>query len=312
MNNPKISVVVPVIERYHDLRKLFTEYSQPLKARGLTFEFIFVVDGVHNDAFQALKGLRQEFPEIRIIKFARNFFEAVALMVGFEHARGDIIFTLSAYFQVVPDVMNTMLDELEHGYDLVITRREPRQDNIINRVQAAVFHGLIKNFTNFSFKDISCGLRCMRAEVAKGLNLTGDMHRFIPILAFQQGYKISELPAQQREEDKKLRFYGIGVYVRRMIDIISLFFIIKFTRKPLRFFGLIGSTVFVMGTLITAYLGYARLFLNEALADRPMVLLGMLLMVLGVQVSSLGLLGELIIFTHARNIKEYHIAEIIE
>jgi hypothetical protein len=152
----------------------------------------------------------------------------------------------------------------------------------------------------------------MRAEVAKNLNLTGDMHRFIPILAFQQGYKIREMPATQREEDKKIRFYGVGVYVRRMIDIISLFFLIKFTRKPLRFFGLIGVTVFSFGAIITAFLGYARLFLGVALADRPMVLLGMLLMVLGVQVSSLGLLGELIIFTHARNIKEYHIAEIIE
>ncbi len=309
---PDISVIVPVVERYDDLRKVFVEYSEPFRKIGKGFEFIFVVDGGFNKAYEELKSLKNEFNEIKIIKFARNFFESIALMTGIEHARGDIIFTLSAYFQVEPNAINEIMVQLKKGYDLIITRRFPRRDNILNRIQASSFNLLVRKITACSFRDIASGLRGMKSEVAKSLELTGDMHRFIPILAYQKGYKVLEINAAQRAEDKKLRFYGLGTYTRRFIDIVTLFFLIKFTRKPLRFFGLIGINLFSVGAVITGYLAYVRLFMSQGIAGRPLLLLGLLLMVLGIQIASLGLLGELIIFTHARDIKEYHIGEIIE
>jgi len=307
-----VSVIVPVVDRSDDLEKLFELYSESFRKKGFSFEFIFVVDGSFNKAFQILKDLRKKHPEIKILKFAKNFFESIALMVGFQHAQGETIFTLASYMQVEPNTIDKVFDKLNEGNDLVITRRFPRNDSLINRIQSRVFHLLLMGMTGFSFKDIACGLRAMRREVALSLDLTGDLHRFIPILAFQKGYKVAEVDGKQCEEDQKVRFYGFGIYIRRVIDIISLFFLIKFTRKPLRFFGLIGVTLLSFGAVITFYLGLARIFGSVALAGRPMLLLGLLLLVLGIQIISLGLLGELVIFTSARDVKEYHIEEIIE
>jgi len=306
-----ISIIVPIVERYDDLGKLFVEFSEPLCLAKKSFEFIFVVDAQFQNAYEDLRLLQQEFSNIRVIKFARNFHESIALMAGFEHAQGNIIVTLSAYFQVDPVAVTDCIAKLSEGYDLVITRRHPRKDSFLNRIQTAAFHGLVNRMTGTKFKDIACGLRAMTREVAESLEITGDMHRFIPVLAHQKGFKIAEIVSPQRDENRNIRIFSPGIYVRRIIDIISLFFLMKFTRKPLRFFGLIGVNCFIVGTAILGYLGFVRLAYNEAIGGRPILLLGLLLFALGVQVASIGLIGELIIFTHAREIKEYHVAEIL-
>jgi hypothetical protein len=151
----------------------------------------------------------------------------------------------------------------------------------------------------------------MSRRVAEELVLYGDLHRFIPVLASTRGFGVLEIKLAQRVEDRPIRVYGLGTYLRRLLDIVTIFFLAKFTSKPLRFFGLIGSTIFGTGAAITAYLGFYRLLGFGGIAGRPLLLLGLLLMVLGVQSLSLGLLGELVIFTHARQIREAQIAEIV-
>ncbi len=171
---------------------------------------------------------------------------------------------------------------------------------------------MIHLLTGVKYHDISCGLRLMKREVAQKIHLYGDLHRFLPLLAYERGFKVTEIQVKQSRHDAKRRVFRPGVYLRRLLDILTLFFLFKFTKKPLRFFGLVGSALSVAGAAIMGYLGLYRLLGFGAIAGRPLVILGVLLMVLGVQLFSIGLLGEIIIFTHARKVKDYSIGKILE
>ncbi len=306
-----ISIIVPVAERYDDLHKLYLEFLSAFEKLDKSYEFIFVVDGQFCDALEDLKDLKSGDPSIRIIKPIRYHGESAALSIGFENAQGDYIFTLASYFQVEPEIVNAIWDELNNGYDLVLTWRFPRIDSRLNRLQSVLFHFLIRKMTSIEFHDISCGLKGMKRKVFEEINLYGDLHRFIPILADKHGFRIKEVKAKQRKEDTALRLVGMGSYPRRLLDIFTVFFITKFTMKPLRFFGLTGMSFFCIGSVITGYLGSYRLLGFGGIADRPLLLFGVLLMVLGVQTLSIGLIGEIIIYTHAREMKEYSIEEFL-
>lgn len=309
----EISVIVPISERYDDLRELYLEYAREMSVSGYSFEFIFVLDGPNHNVLQTLKELKKEYAGIKIILLNRWFGEATALSAGFEEARGSIILTLASYFQVEPQEVHKLIKKLvEEGHDLVISWRYPRVDPIFNRAQSWVFHRLTQMLTGTKYHDISCGLRAIKQRVVKEIHLYGDLHRFLPLLACERGFKVAEVPVQQSRQDIKRRVYMPGVYLRRLLDILTLFFLFKFTKKPLRFFGLVGSAVSAAGALITGYLGLYRLLGLGGIAGRPLLILGVLLIVLGVQLFSIGLLGEIIIFTHARNTREYQIEEILE
>ena len=178
-------------------------------------------------------------------------------------------------------------------------------------MQSSLFHGIVRRLTNTKFHDLSCGFKAMRRRVARELKLYGGMHRFIPVLALNRGFTVREVPMTQRSEDRQTRFHGAAAYLGRLLDILTIFFLMKFTRTPLRFFGLLGVGLFSGGFLIDLLVAAQKIFLHMEISDRPALLLGVLLMVLGMQTLSLGLLGEIIIFTHARNIREYQVAEII-
>jgi len=307
-----VSIVIPISERHDDLRELYFQYGRELSITGRTHEFIFVLDGPDHDALETLKALKQEHPEnVSVIALNRWFGEATALSVGFDKARGEVILTLPSYFQVEPHEVHRMFKKLaEDDQDLVVAWRHPRIDSRFNRAQSWVFHWLVRLLTGARYRDVSCGLRVMRRNVAEEIHLYGDLHRFFPVSAYQRGFHVSEIPVQQSPQDARLRVYRPGVYLRRLLDILTFFFLFKFTKKPLRFFGLIGSGIFGAGTIITVYIGAERLF-GTAPAARPLLILGVLLMVFGIQLFSTGLLGEIIIFTHARDVKEYHVEEIV-
>jgi len=308
-----LSVVVPISERYDDLKQLYEEYNRELCHFGYTQEFIFVIDGPHQTALRDLQLLKQTNSNIRIIILNHWVGEATALCVGFEHARGRYILTLASYFQVEPFEMKRILGKLIEGEDdLVISWRYPRIDSPFNRIQSKVFHWLTNLLTGKTFHDISCGLRAMKAEVAKEIPLYGDLHRFFPLLAFRRGFTISEIQVQQSQHDRKMRLNPPGVYFRRLLDVFAMFFLFRFTNKPLRFFGLIGVGLFGIGTAVTGYLGFERFFFGIGLLERPLLIASSLMMVLGVQLFSVGLLGEIIIFTHSREAKDYQIREVLE
>jgi glycosyltransferase involved in cell wall biosynthesis len=308
-----ISVIVPITERYDDLHEIYRQTADMLAQLKRGIEFIFVVDGKKfNEAYNQLCTLQTDHSDVRVIRFSKAFGEATALTVGFEHARGDIIITLPAYFQAEPVELLKMVSRLENGSDLVISHRYPRIDSILNRAQSYVFHWLIRRFTGIDFHDLSCGMRVMRKEVVKELELYGDLHRFIPLLAYRLGFKVEEVDVKQSHRDKGLRVAGFGIYFRRILDILTVFFITKFTKKPLRFFGIIALFIFMSGLFFCTYLTFLKIMTSAQLYDRPVLILGVLLMVIGVQIGSIGLIGELIIFTHARQINDYRIEKILE
>ncbi len=306
-----VSVVVPVTERCAPLDQIYRRHADILKEVVSDFEFIFVLDEGFEAAAQPLEKLKSQGESIRLIHLQRHFGEATVLMVGFEEVRFDIIVTLPAYFQTLPEGLSVVLDSLFDGSDLVVTRRYPRCDPWINRVQNRVFHYLVWFFTGVRFNDMSCSLRGIKRQVVREVSLYGDQHRFFPLLAHQRGFKIVEKDVPQHPDDCHRRVYGPGIYLRRILDLVTVTFLFKFTKKPLRFFGLVGVGLFIGGFTISGILTIQRFLGLTELADRPLLILGVLLMVLGVQTASVGLLGEMIVFTHARKVKDYAVKTIL-
>jgi len=306
----ELSAIVPVTGRYDDVAELYGLYKKGLEDTGKSHEIIYVIDGEYPEVMDVLKRLVAEGERVKIIKLARWFGEATALTIGIQHSSGNILLTLPAYQQVEASEIPRLVERLR-DCDMVIARRWPRKDSILNRIQSGVFHMLLNPVSEFKFHDIGCGVRVFKNLVAKEINIYGDQHRFLPILAHKYGFRVLEVDAAQSKMDIPSRIYSPGIYVRRILDIFSIFFLVKFTKKPLRFFGILGSSVFTAGFLILLYLLYTKLFQGVALGDRPILLLGTLLIVLGVQVFAIGLLGEIIIFTHAKDIKEYTIDQVI-
>jgi glycosyltransferase involved in cell wall biosynthesis len=310
--SPDISVVIPVVERHGDLEQLYKEFSAELARLGKTAEFLFVVDDQLRNAVPALKRIQARTEqEVVIILLGGPFGASAALTTGLAKARGERIVTLASYFQVEPIGLAPAFQALDEGADLVVGRRHPRIDSVFNRCQSRLFHSIVHRMTGTNFHDISCGFKVMKKRVARDLNLYGGLHRFIPLLALHQGYSVREIPVPQRQEDRSMRYHGTGTYLGRLLDILNVFFLTRFTRTPLRFFGLLGAGLFSLGFVIDLVVVIEKFFFATGLADRAMLLLGVLLMVLGVQTLSLGLVGEIIIFTHARNAREYKVAEII-
>ncbi len=309
---PDLSVVVPVVERYGDLRQLTAEFSAEIARLALRAEWIFVVDEAQRGALPELREIqRTSEQEIVIVLLGGAFGESAALTVGLEKARGQRIITLASYFQVEPRGLGAAFAALDGGADMVVGRRYPRTDSAFNRLQSRLFHWILRGVTSTGFNDISCGFKVMKRQVARELNIYGGLHRFIPVLALNRGFTVHEVPLAQRSEDRGTRFHGTGVYLGRLLDLLTVFFLVKFTRTPLRFFGLLGTALFSVGFLVDLIIAIQKVFFHTGLSERAVLLLGVLLMVLGVQTLSLGLLGEIVIFTHARNVREYQVAEVI-
>jgi len=312
-DRPRLSVIIPVVERHGDLERLFEEYSREARRTCLSVEFLFVVDRREEETIPLLRKIQAESgDEVVLLLLGGQFGESTALSLGIERARGDVIVTAAAYFQVDPQGLAQAVRLVVAGEaDFVAGCRYPRSDSWFNRLQSRIFHSLVGSLTNTRFQDLSCGFRVLRADVARNLQIYGGLHRFLPILAETQGFRVCELPLRQHGDDADTRYYGVQLYLKRLLDILTVFFIAKFTRRPLRFFGLLGIVLAVPGVLVIAYLGVYRLMQMGPIADRPLLLFGVLLLTVGFQSLSLGLIGEVIIFTHARKLRQYRVAEVI-
>jgi glycosyltransferase involved in cell wall biosynthesis len=302
-----ISVIVPVVERSDDLVAIYQTFAKELDRRGDVYEFIFVFDGGFAPSPDLLE-LADQQQNIHIHRFARPFGETAALRLGIEKSHGSIVLTVPAYFQVLPEGVGQLLDVIAEDADLAVASRSPRRDSWFNRMQSAAFHGIIGGLSDRRFHDMGCGVRAMRRQVAEGLPLYGDLHRFIPALALREGYRVTEVSLPQHPNDIRTRVYGPGVYLRRVLDIVAFFFLAKFTEKPLRFFGLIGSLFLGVGGIITVVLLVQRVA-GQGIANRPLLLLGVLMLALGVQLMGLGLVGEIIVHLRAPHRRAYRVRD---
>jgi glycosyltransferase involved in cell wall biosynthesis len=311
IKKPRISIIIPVGGRFSDVAALYADYKAGIAALGLPYEFIYVLDGTRKKNAAALDGLRAAGEPITVVSLTRRFGESTALMVGFDHASGEIIVTLPAYSQIEGGDIGKLIAALDDS-DMAIGHRTPRAGNWLERLRRTAFHGLLAWVTGLRFHDLGCGARAVRRRVFDEIHLYGDQHRFVAVLADRQGFRVREIAVRQSSLDRFEGIYGPREYTRNLLDIFTVFFLARFTKKPLRFFGMVGVLTFLIGAAVLLWLIVERLFLGHALADRPALLLSSLLVVLGLQLFALGLLGELIIFTHARNIKDYQVDKVLQ
>lgn len=310
-NGVEISVIVPVGERHANAADILAEYRKGCAALKQPYEIIFVLDGPQPDFARGLETLMAGGERFTVVSLTRVFGEATAIMAGVSHASGQIIVTMPAYFQVEGTEIAKLVSSLGSN-DVCVGRRWPRAGGGFEKMRRAVFHGLLASVTKLRFHDLACGARVFRRNVLEEISLYGDQHRFLAVLAERHGFRVQEVDLRQSPQDRRRGFYGPQEYVRAFLDISTVFFLMRFTKRPLRFFGMVGVTTFGVGSIWIALIVIQRLFFDRALADRPALLLSSLLVVLGLQIFALGLLGELIIFTHARDMKDYQVAEVIQ
>lgn len=305
-----VSVVVPVCERHEHTVNNYHKYKSALADIGRSFEFIFVIVPECEALTAQLKPLLKENEHTSVLLLNKNFGEATAIQVGANNAQGDLILILPPYEQVRADCLGSLFDHIDE-YDLVIAKRSPRIDSGLNRLQANLFNSIIQGLTDIEYGDLGCGVRLVRKKALTELNIYGDQHRFLPVIASGQGFRIQEVELPQAEADGHQRVYSPGTYIRRLLDLLTIVFLTKFNKKPLRFFGLIGTSSALFGTVGLLLVTAQKLFFDISAGDRPLLLVSALFIVLGIQLIAIGLVGETIIFTHAKDIKEYKVREIV-
>jgi glycosyltransferase involved in cell wall biosynthesis len=308
-----VSVITPVSAGDAGVAELVRALGAELERLGRTFELLPVFDGVRGPAWEDTRRLAAEDPErVRPLSFHRQFGESVCLAEAFRHARGRVIVTTPQYLQVDPREIERLLAALEAGADLVTPWRHPRVDPLTNRVQSAVFNALVRRVVRQPFHDLNCYFRAIRRPVLEEIAVYGDMYRFLPVIAARAGFRVVELEVRHLKEWGKGGVFGPGVYVRRFLDILGVFFLAKFALKPLRFFGALGSVFLLCGAVLGAIILVQRVFWGYGLWNRPIFPITLLLLFLGVQIIGFGLVGEIIIYAQARNLREWRVERIYE
>jgi hypothetical protein len=301
-----VAVIVPVTERPHDLAWLYRTFSAELVAAKRPFEFVFVLEPWARSLASVLEPLVVAGEPIRVLEVGQSVGEAALLDAAASTCSSPIIATLPAYPRVQPGALEDLIQEVEEGADLASAVRVSQGASLVNRIQNRLFHGLLSWLGAQGFRDVASGVRALRRSILEDLPLYGDFFRFLPVLAKREGFTVVEREEPQHPEDQRARIYAPGVYLRRVIDLLGLFFILRFTHKPLRFFGLVGSLFSLGGAVILLVLFVQRVG-GRGIADRPMLLLGTLLFVLGVQAIAMGLIGEIIVHLSASHRRTYRL-----
>jgi glycosyltransferase involved in cell wall biosynthesis len=307
-----ISVIIPLLDEAENLQMLHQRITETLAPLNKAYEIVFVDDGSTDESLQILQSLYEIDQEhVRIIEFRRNFGKTAALVAGFEQAQGDILITLDADLQDDPAEIPEMLEKLDEGFDLVAAWRVNRQDRGKKRLSSRIFNKVVTSLTNTTFNDLNCGFKVYRRDLIKSLRLYSDLHRFIPILAVWQGFKVVEKPVKHHERYKGRSKYGTGRVAKGGMDLLMVLFMVKYLRHPLRLFGWAGIAVFGGGGLINLYLAILWTLRIFNLADippigtRPLLSVGILGMILGIQLISIGFLGEMLRYFTYRSRDEY-------
>ena len=310
-----ISVVVPVHEEERTIALLYEELQAALDPLGRSWEAVFVDDGSTDGSFAALTRLHDAHDNVRVVRLRRNFGKAAALAAGFANAQGDVVVTIDADLQDDPAEIPRLLAKLDEGFDLVSGWKAHRRDPITRRALSRIFNWVTGRVSGLRLHDLNCGLKAYRAEVVQGLRLYGELHRFIPVLAHYRGHRIAELPVNHRPREHGRSRYGVERYLRGFLDLLTVSFIGRYRYRPLHLFGGLGLGLGALGLAVLVYLTVLKIG-GEAIGRRPLLILGALLVVVGLQFFSLGLISELITSQHEeragpRERTELHVDEIL-
>lgn len=292
-----ISVVIPVHDEELSVALLYDELSAAFAGDSRTWEAVFVDDGSSDGTFAALTRLHGANDNVRVVRLRRNFGKAAALDAGFGEATGDVVVTIDGDLQDDPSEIPRLLAKLDEGYDLVSGWKTKRRDPLTRRIPSRIFNTVAGKVSGVHLHDLNCGLKAYRAEVVEGMQLYGELHRYIPVLAHYRGYRVTELPVNHRPREHGRSNYGVERYVRGFLDLLTVTFMGRYRHRPLHLFGGLGLLAGTMGFAILVYLTIVKLT-GHAIGQRPLLTLGVLLIVVGIQLLSLGLLSELITSHH--------------
>jgi glycosyltransferase involved in cell wall biosynthesis len=306
-----ISVVIPLLNESDSLEELHARLSSVLGGLAARYEIIFIDDGSTDDSLEVLKALRARDKSVKYIRFRRNFGKSAALAAGFSAARHDIIVTMDADLQDLPDQLPLLLQKLEEGNDLVSGWRYYRKDRLSKRMASRVYNKVTSVLTGVRLHDINCGFKCYRKEVLDEVMIYGERHRYIPVLASYRGFRLAEVKIDHAPRAYGSSRYGFGRVSGGVFSLLTVILLTRYTNKPLHFFGVMGMTLAGVGTLIDSYLIFMRAVYQEWLSNRPLLIIGTLLIIVGLQLVLFGLLAEMIAFSYRRE-NDYSVVETSE
>jgi glycosyltransferase involved in cell wall biosynthesis len=292
---PLISVVAPLFNEAATVAELYAQVQAALE--GSRWELVYVDDGSTDDSYERLVELHRTHSNVRVVRHRRNFGKAAALSAGFAVAQGDVVVTIDADLQDDPAEIPQLLAKLDEGYDLVSGWKCTRRDPFARRLFSKIYNGTTAAVTGVHLHDMNCGLKAYRAEVLRNVRLYGDMHRFMPVLAHQLGFRTTEIPVNHRPRVNGKSRYGFERYTRGFFDLLTVAYLGRYRYRPLHFFGGVGLLLSAVGSAILLYLTVIKLS-GTAIGGRPLLMLGVVLLVVGVQFFSLGLVGELLTSQH--------------
>jgi len=310
-----ISIVIPLHNEERSIALLYDELQAALEPLGQEWEAVFVDDGSVDGSFAALTRLHNANENVRVVRLRRNFGKAAALAAGFGQARGETVVTIDADLQDDPAEIPRLLVKLDEGFDLVSGWKTRRRDPLRRRVLSRIFNWVTGRVSGLRLHDMNCGLKAYRAEVVRGMPLYGELHRFIPVLAQYRGFRVAELPVNHRPREHGRSRYGVERYIRGFLDLLTVSFIGRYQHRPLHLFGGLGLILGLIGFAILVYLTVVKA-LGHAIGERPLLTLGVLLVVVGLQFFSLGLISEMLTSQHEESVggrdqAEFHVDEIL-
>lgn len=295
----EISVVVPIYNEEDNVVACHREISEVLEAMRCRYEIIFVDDGSKDDTLPRLIAIADQDPNVRVIQFRRNFGQTAAMAAGFDHTRYDIVISMDGDLQNDPREIPRMVAKLKEGYDMVAGWRKHRQDAAISRkLPSRIANWIISRSTNVRLHDYGCTLKAMTGEIARGIKMYGEMHRFIPALADEMGAKIVEIPVNHRQRRFGTSKYGISRTIRVILDLITVKFLLGYSKRPIHLFGSVGMLSGISGAAILAIMTYQRMFMGVPMGNRPLMSLGVMLVLIGIQFLVFGLLAEVLARTY--------------
>ncbi len=291
-----ISVVVPLLDEEESLPELSLQLKAELnKLVGNRWEVIFVDDGSKDNSFKVIKEIHERTRNFKAIRFRKNYGKSAALNTGFKAARGKIIITMDADLQDDPAEIQNLINKLKDGYDLVSGWKKKRHDPFIKKFTSKIFNFFTSLSSGLKLHDFNCGLKAYRRECAASLDVYGEMHRYLPALAYWNGFKVAEIPVKHHKRRYGKTKYGVSRFIKGYLDLLTVLFTTRYFKRPLHFFGTIGSLFTLSGLVINSYLVYEWILGNTYLSNRPLALFGIALIIVGMQMISIGLIGEMIV-----------------
>jgi glycosyltransferase involved in cell wall biosynthesis len=312
---PDVSVVVPIYNEVESIPLLIDTIATTLMKSELSYEIICVDDGSSDGSTELLRKLAKSRNDLRAVLLRRNYGQTPAMAAGFKYALGRVVVTMDGDLQNDPADIPLLMAKLEEGYDLVSGWRKNRQDAKLSRLlPSKIANALIGRVTGVELHDYGCSLKAYRCELVADLNLYGELHRFLPALAFIEGAKITEMPVRHHARRYGRSKYGLDRTFRVLMDLLTIFFMKKFLTRPMHVFGLFGMISMILGTALGLYLTFLKLGLGESIGNRPLLILAVLLLVTGVQLFSFGLMAELLMRTYheSQGRPIYRVREVVE